>query len=528
MNRRDFLRRSGIVGTALALGGMTGLARGAASATAGPLNVLPFRQNPAATASDLVIVTATDVSTLDPQESTATADFRVTLNLFDTLVTRTPDLALRPALATSWRMLDDRRWEFVLRDDARFHNGDPVTAGDVQYTIERAMSPSVGRAVATVFSTVDRVDPTDDRTVIITTVLPDSLLPARLSFIGGQILPARYLEAVGADAFAKAPVGSGVVRFGSWTPGKQLVLTANPDYWGGPPDFGRVVYAVMPQARDRVQALLDGTAQMATRLAPEWRLRISRRTEARPLETLYAGLYVVAVNVRVPPLDNPLVRQALSLAVDRQTILRGMWLGRGGIPTGFVAKGDHVGYAEDWPPLTYDQERARQLLQQAGYAGEPIVFEATDGYLENDAAMALVLAAMWGQVGLNVQIAPLSTAERARKTAARSFRGLWLSDPTSAIQDPDGMMVRLISPGGIHDYWYDEEWTQLAFKARYSHDSQERDALYRQMQRIMLREFPWIPLIQPTEGYGVARQVQWQPHPTDRLELRREVLQIAP
>ncbi len=477
---------------------------------------------------DLVIATASDINTLDPQESTVAADVRVTLNLFDTLVTRTPDLALKPSLAVAWRPLDDRRWEFTLRDDARFHNGDPVTARDVKYTIERALDPTVGKAVATVFSTVDTVEAPNDTTVTVTTAYPDPLLPARLAYTGGEILPERYLRQVGSAAFAQAPVGGGVVRFESWTPGDRLVLTANPDYWGGLPAFDRVTFQVMPHARDRVQTLLEGRAHIATRLAPEWRLRISRRPEARPAEVLYAGLYALGINVRVAPLDRPEVRQALSLAVDRQSILRAMWLGRGIVPTGFVANGDHVGYAEDWPPLLYNQERARQLLAAAGYSGEPIVFEATDGYLENDAAMAIVLKAMWEQVGLNVRLEALSTAERARKVAGRTFRGVWLSDPTSTLQDPDGMMVRLGVPGGILDYWYDEAWIQLAFEARYSQDPARRDALYRRMQEIMLREMPWIPLIQPTEGYGIASAIQWQPHPTDRLELRRETLMFAP
>jgi len=521
MNRRAFLRRAVGAGSALALGGTAAVRASVAVATAQPTPVV--HQQPAG--RDLVIMTAADITTLDPQESTAGADVRITLNLFDTLLTRTPDLALRPALAASWQSLDGRRWEFRLRDDARFHTGEPVTAHDVKFTIERAMSPTVGTAVATVFSTVEQVDAPDDHTVVITTLLPDSLLPARLSYFGGQILPARYLREVGPAAFAQAPVGSGVVRFVSWTPGQELVLAANADYWGGPPDFDRVIIRPRANPRDRVDALLAGGAHIATRLSPEWRLRLSRRPEARPVETLYAGQYAVAVNVRVPPLNDARIRQAMSLAVDRVSMLRGMWLGRGLIPNGFVAKGDHVGYAEEWAPLAYDQDRARGLLVEAGYAGEPIIFEATNGYLENDAATALVLKSMWEQVGLNVQVQGISVAARARKVHERSFRGVWLSDPTSTIQDPDGMMVRLIAPGGILDYWYDDEWLRLAYEARYAHDQRMRDTHYRSMQQIMLREMPLIPLLQPTEGYGVSAAIQWQPHPTDRMELRREVLQ---
>lgn len=526
MNRRGFLRRAGLATAAIALGVAVSRTERALAVpiTDGPRQSTALRQAPS---RELIVVTAAGITTLDPQESTFAPDVRVTLNLFDTLVTRTPDLALKPALATSWRLLDDRHWEFKLRDDARFHNGAPVTSRDVKFTIERALDPTVGTLAVTTFSTVDTVDTPDDRTVIMTTAQPDPLLPARLSYVGGQILPSAYLAQVGTPAFAAAPIGSGVVRFESWTPGKELVLRANPDYWGGPPDFDLVRFVVTPAPRDRVQALLDGQAHLATRLGPEWRLRISRRPEARPAEVLFAGLYALGVNVRVAPLNNPMIRQALSLAIDRQAILGGAWLGRGILPKGFVAKGDHVGYPDDWPPHAYDQDRARQLLEAAGYAGEPIVLEATDGYMENDAAMALVLRAMWEYVGINVQLRGLSIAERARKVHQRSFAGLWFSDPVSTIQDPDGMMVRLMSPGGLLDYWYDDEWMRLAFEARHSHTPEFRDGLYRQMQEIMLREMPWIPLLQPMVGYGVSSALSWQPHPTDRMELRRDVLRFV-
>ena len=95
----------------------------------------------------------------------------------------------------------------------------------------------------------------------------------------------------------------------------------------------------MPEERDRVNALIDGKAQIATRLPPEWRLRLSIRPEAQPIGVLYAGLYVLGVNTQIKPLDNPLIRQALSLAIDRDTILRGMWLDRGLAPDRLRAQG---------------------------------------------------------------------------------------------------------------------------------------------------------------------------------------------
>jgi peptide/nickel transport system substrate-binding protein len=473
---------------------------------------------------DLVIATAADISTLDPLMSTSTDNVRVTLNLFDTLVTVGPDTSLQPSLATSWRLLDDRTWEFSLRPGVTFHNGDRLTASDVRFTLTRAADPSARTAVATVFSTVERVETPDDLTVRFVTREPDPLLPARLSFVGGQIVPERYYTDVGPERFGREPIGSGVIKFVAWVPNEFSLFAANPTYWGGAPDFERVVFARMPRERDRVNALIDGTAQIATRLPPDWRLRLSIRSEAQPVEVLYSGLYVLAVNTRVKPLDNPLVRQALSLAIDRDTILRGLWLGHGLIPVGFVPKGDRVGFAPELPPFDYDPDRAAALLRQAGYAGEPIVLEATDGYLENDAAMTTVVASMWRQAGLTVESRWITLTERTEKNLGRGFAGVWWSDPTSTIQDPDGMMFRLLAPGGFQDYWRDDEWLRLGTEARTSLDLALRDRNYRRMQEIMLDQLPWIPILQPEEGYGSRHEVAWTADPTGRVDLRADRL----
>jgi peptide/nickel transport system substrate-binding protein len=520
VGRRRRSRRQFMQATALAVLGSLGVQRLASAATLPP--TVGTRQYGAP--GDFVIATGVDITTLDPQQSTSASNLAVTFNLFDNLVTVGPDLTLQPGLATTWTLLDDRTWEFKLRPGVTFHNGDPLTARDVAFTINRTLDPAEQSAVDTVFSTVERIEVQDDLTIRFVTTAGDPLLPARLSFAGGQILPERYFKQIGADRFAHEPVGSGPIKFATWVPNDFSMYAANTAYWGGAPDFDRVIFQRMEQDRDRVKALLEGKAHIATRLSPEWRLRLTTRPEARPAAAPFAGLYVLAVNPQNKPLDNPLLRQALSLAINRDTIIRGMWLDRGLEPIGFVSKGDRVGYAPDLPPFTYSQDRARELLSQAGYAGEPVIFESTDGYLSYDAAMTKVIVTMWQRVGINVEVRWITRAERTEKNLARGFAGVWWSDPTSTLLDPDGMMFRLIAPGGIQDYWKDDEWLRLGTEARTSHDASLRERNYRRMQEIMLDQLPWIPIIQPEEGYGVRTEVTWQPSPNGMLELRRTVL----
>src|SRR4030095_15756026 len=161
--------------------------------------------------ANLCTAQAGDISKLDPHLSTAGFDVTVTFNLYDHLVSRRRDNKLYPSLALSWTAAQATVWQFKLRPGVKFHNGDPFTSADVKFSIERTYDPQAKTNVSTIFTTVDRVETSDALTVNFVTKKPDPLLPARLAFYGGQIIPKKYFEAVGADQFNARPVGTGPV-----------------------------------------------------------------------------------------------------------------------------------------------------------------------------------------------------------------------------------------------------------------------------------------------------------------------------
>jgi peptide/nickel transport system substrate-binding protein len=472
--------------------------------------------------TDLVIATAADISKLDPHMSTVAPDIAVSFNLFDTLTSRDPDLKLIPRLATEWKATGEKTWEFKLRQDVKFHNGDPLSTADVKFSIERTYDPNAKTLVSTVFTTVERVDAPDPSTVVFTTKQPDPLLPARLAFYGGQILPKTYFEQVGPDEFNARPIGSGPVKLKEWVKDDRLVLEGNTAYWGGMPDFGTVTFKPIPENQPRLAALLGGQADMAMKLIPDQVEQIKSNEKVRTEGAPYAGLYVLVVNSKVPPLDNPKVKQALSLAIDRDAIVKALWRGQGSVPNGFVAPGDNF-YDPARPPLAYDQDRARALLQEAGYKNEEIVLESST-VVANDRQMSEAIVEMWKKVGVAARIEIIEASVRAQKNRDKSFQGLFWSDPTSTLQDPDGMMFRLLGPGGPQDYWRDSEWDNLGQTARLSLDAAARATAYKRMQEIMDVHLPWIPVIVPIESQAVASYLNWRPNPNQTLELRRDVL----
>jgi len=469
---------------------------------------------------ELVTAQAGDISKFDPHFSTSSQDIRISFNLFDNLTSRHPDGKLYPGLATEWKLEGQTTWRFKLRQGVKFHNGDPFTSADAKFSLERTYDPAAKTMVATVFTTIDRIEAPDPSTLVIHTKKPDPLLPARLAFYGGQIVPKKYLESVGNDTFNAKPVGTGPITFGSWVKDDKAVFDAYAGYWGGKIDMDRWIVRAIPETAPRIAALLKGEVDIITQVPPDQEDKIKANTSTRVEGALYAGLYVLAVNSKRPPLDNPLVKQALSLAIDRELIVKELWKGRGIVPSGPIAKGDNH-FDPKLPPLAYNPKEARERLKKAGYKGEEIFIETTVGYVSQDKPMSEAIAAMWKDVGVNVKVEVIEYSVRAQKNREKSFKGVFWSDPTSTLGDPDGMMWRLIGPGGPQDYWREAKFDELGAAARFSVDEKFRADAYREMTKVFLDNFPWLPVIQPYEDYGLQKYVEWTPNPNQQFEIRR-------
>ena len=506
IGRRRFLGRAAGFGLGA---GAQGLLSGAAAWAAGETT----------TKRDLVVLQPSDITALDPHAAKHTSDIAVSFNLFDTLVRRHPDGTLHPALATAWARTAATTWQLTLRQGVRWHDGTRFTSVDAKYSLDRTYDAVKAARLIPLFRTIDRTEAPDPDTLVIHTRRPDPLLPAKLAY-KGQIVPWAYIDRVGFTVFNQRPVGTGPLRFVSWTRGDRCVLAANPDYWDGRLDVERVVVRPVPEPGARVEALLRGEADLITRLPTDHAERVAAHPSTRVVGALYAGLYVLLVNVWVSPLNDPRVRQALSLAIDRGTIVKELWRGRGVVPSGPIPKGD-AHHDPALPPLPYDPPAARDRLRRAGYRGEPVVLETTAGFIANDRPMTELVAAMWEDVGVNVVVEVIDSEVRLRKYRGQTFKGLSWSDPTSTTRDPDGMMGRLLAPDTPHDYWRHPEFDRLAMAARFALDEGVRADAYRRMTAIFLDHNPWIVVLQPYEDHGLRRHVEFTPSPDQQLELRR-------
>src|SRR2546428_9953213 len=230
---------------------------------------------------ELVVAQGGDISKFDPHFSTSSNDIRVSFNLFDNLTSRHPDGKLYPGLATEWKLQGQTTWTLKLRQGVKFHNGDPFTSADAKFSIERTYDPAVKTMVATALATIDRIEAPDPYTLVVHTKKPDPLLPARLAFYGGPIVPKKYIEAVGNDAFNAKPIGTGPGSFGSWVKDDRAVFDAYGGYWGGKIDVDRWIMRAIPETAPRIAALLKGETDVIVQVPPDQGERINGNPSTR-------------------------------------------------------------------------------------------------------------------------------------------------------------------------------------------------------------------------------------------------------
>ena len=521
LSRRDFLRATVLVTGGVALAACT------------PSATTPGAQGSAAASGpkSLLWGGANMVSRLDPQASATYWDLAMFENVFDTLTTRKapPNSGtLQPRLATEWKLLNDTTWQFKLRPGVKFHNGDPLTSADIKFTLERAIDPQGSSVWKTAFPLLSRVEAVDETTVNIVTKAVDPLFPARVIGQGSWVMPSKYFTSVGAGEFEKKPVGSGPFTVREIVLGDHIVLDANKTYWGGAPNVDQVVLKAIPEVSARMTALIStNESNFSENLPADQVSKVASGATTKVVDIPYTGDYSVTPNLAVKPLGDVRVRQALSLAIDRDSLIKNLFNGKGRIPSGAIPPGDFA-FDPSVPALVYDQAKARDLLKQAGYANEPIVLETTKNYLvDADQAIGEALIAMWKAVGLNVSLELLEVSVRTQKIGQRTFKGMFTAAFSSYLSDPDGFMWRILQPNGNLNYgWVNEEFTRLGREAGSSTNTDVRQKNYRRMQQIVNDEVPFIPVVEYVQNFGMKKNVTFTPGPNTALNFRNDNLKI--
>ncbi len=380
----------------------------------------------------LIVAQTADTKTLDPQQQGRLwPDMSILSNIFDTLLTRDENGEIAPNLATEWISLDDYTWQFKLRDDVYFHNGEKFDANSVKFSIERLIDPDFNSPISEL-RTVKEVNIVDDYTVNIVTFEPDPIIPNKMVVYPGVMMPPKYVTEKGNDYVAKNPVGTGAYKFVSWEKDQAVTLAANEDYWKGAPEFKNLIFRCIPNQADQAAALKTGeidfvlgmSADVAENLKKEEGLEVF---SAPSIRTFYIGLDCISDG----PLQDKRVRQAMNYAIDVQGIIDTI-LGGNAQRAATIVPQQNFGYDASIQPYEYNLEKAKQLMSEAGYAdGFTIDFDADNDFLTEIQAIAGQLE----QINIKVNINPVDYNTMVSKMLSKEVAPMFMIGIAGWTQD---------------------------------------------------------------------------------------------
>ena len=474
--------------------------------------------------------------TLEPANELSNVGTRVTYSIFDTLIRRdflsTPDgggSALRPHLAQSWERTGPRELVVRLRQGVRFHNGDVLDAEDVVFTFGEGRlwgtKPSIPEGPA-YFGVLESVEALDANTVRFRTRVPDVLLEHRLASWASWIVNRRAYQALGMNGFGQAPVGTGPFRVKRMARDQVYELEAFDAYWGGRPTARAVNFRAVPQLASRIAGLAAGEFDIVTNVPPDQIQVIDRIRDAEARSVVLANSHLLTFDERGVAMGDKRVRQALSLAIDRKLLVDGLWLGRAVVPPSHNYPEFGAMFLQG-RGFRHDPERAKGLLREAGYRGEPIVYRAHPNYYTRSLDAAQVLVEMWKGVGINASLQVIENFSQMQ--AAGQQIGQW----SNSTRFPDPLGALWVSWGPAGGPQRRKEWTSTqAFNAagralEAEIDAAKRRSLFAAMLDAWEDECPGTILYQPLETYGVKKSVRWRPYTFYFMDLRPDNLDFA-
>ena len=500
-------------------------------------------------------ITAAEAPHMDSvrQNDAATAD--LTSQMYEGLLqfTPQPESALVGLLATSWTPIDEVTWEFNLRQGVYFHDGTPFTADAWRWSVERAVDPREAAPGAFIIDMIEEVQTIDDHTVRIVLEFPFTPILAHLThpiaFAVSPVSMARevlyrlenfiphniydeddnvleevpeyvlspwqvevlaYAEARGADLSSPvmvthAPVGTGPFRFSHRVGGDYTKIVRNEDYWGELPALDGVTFQVVPDPATRFAMLQVGEGHTMA-LQPLHVVDMPNHTHLDMLQFYGLGIDYVGFNAQRAPLDDVRVRQAITKAVNVESIILGAYEGQG-VPARGPIGANVLHNAFDYlSPLPFDPDAARALLEEAGHGdGLTLRYWTNDGNAAR-ATTGEIMQAYLAQVGIELVIEVIEWGAYLEMTGAGEH-DMFMLGWTTVTGDADYGIFPLFTreqfgDAGNRTFWYHTRVEELLQEGRRSTDSARRDAIYREVSEILIEEAPWIFIRNPLISWG--------------------------
>lgn len=488
----------------------------------------------------IVIGLLAEPVTMDPPQITDLNSTRVIKRIFEGLTAQElGTYKIIPGLAKSWDISKDGlTYTFHLRDGVRFHDGTPLTAEAVKFCFDRQMNDQgpyyktgIYPYVKGFLGNVAGVEVVNPLTVQIRLKSPLTPFLQYLAHHSLYIYSPEALKKHGKDV-VKHPVGTGPFKLEAWEPGVKVVLGRNDQYWGGAPKIRQAIYVPIIEAQARLAAIRTGEIDLTMDVPPDSLDALRKDPNVVVAEADSSAVWYVVLNTRHPILKDRRVRQALNHAVNKEAIIRDILKG--------TAIAAHSPMSPAYGPFhepqvtryPYDPDRARALLKEAGYPnGFDLTFlvpESGSG-MQSPVEMGTVIQANLAAVGVRARIQTMEWGAYLKKYLEAPDMAEMSWNPS--IGDPDHMMYMLLSsdrfpPAFNAGFFQHGKLDDLLRRARTTIDERERVPLYREAQRIVAEEAPWIFVDHGKQVIVHRKRVQhFKLHPNFDLVLTQVTLQ---
>ncbi|MFY9949291.1 MAG: ABC transporter substrate-binding protein [Candidatus Sulfotelmatobacter sp.] len=443
----------------------------------------------------LVMLIESSPTNLDPRIGVDAQSERIDNLIFDDLLARGDNLDVAPGLAERWEIPDPLTYVFHLHHGVKFHDGRPLTSRDVKWTFD-SLQGKVRTTKTAVYRFVDRIDAPDDYTVIFHMKEPTATLLWNLSDGAIGIVP----YGSGAE-MATHPIGSGPFKFVSAETDKEVILERNDNYWGEKPKLTSVRFAVVPDATTRALELRKGSGDATINaLTPDTVLTLQRDPALAVERAPGTVLAYMGFNLRDPILRDVRVRQAIAYAFDRTPMIQYLWRGEAQ-PARSILPPQSWAYNGNVPAYDHDPEKARQLLDAAGYPainGIRLHLTMKTSTDENTRLMVAVMQQQLREVGIALDIRTFEFATFFADVTHGAFQ-LYSLRWIGGNEDPDIFEYAFHSakfpPNGANrGYYSNPKVDALIDQARREVDQNKRKSLYAELQLILAEQLPYIDL----------------------------------
>jgi len=437
-----------------------------------------------------------------------------------------------PALAESWDVSDDgTEYTFHLRQGVKFHNGEDFDAQDVVTSWEAGKDPT--NAYAYELEETASVEVIDDYTVKMTTEKPNPLYLRRFVASSWAMIPTDYYNEVGLSGIEENPVGTGPFKFVEWAKGDRISLEAFEDYWDeGLPKVAKLTFRPIPEESTRIAAVQTGEIHIANRLPAEEAQRLLGAEDVQIIRYPSDRVYYISFNNLSSgigtPLEDPLVRQAMNYAVDRQAIIDALFNGYADLTTGFVVS-TNLGYDDSLEPYPYDPDKAKELLTEAGYPdGFEIGMACPTGAYTNFEQVCEAIGGYLNDVGITFEGGEIQFMEsgqywdlEANRELPPLFGDSWSTTDGEALN----RLVGALEKDATYAAWNTPEIQDYLEKIGTTVDDEERGKLYGEIQQLMYDDPPFIYLYQPNTFEAINSAVQnYKPRPAEDYYLKEVFL----